>query len=345
LALAASARADRDIDAIELRVRTRDATEAVRNPAGLGPAERAAQGRLMEQSWTRERWILAGGTAVMVLEGGGHPLPDRTRIVLHESVDRADILRIGEQHVTLPLRALVDVLEGGRTRRTGYRLQPQAEDAADTESRWTRSLEYQARTAGWRRSVRARLTVWHRPAPAEEAVLGRMAFDLVTLPHLEGAARRILRREGAAVGMPTRWRLEVVDESRGTRAAAPVLEGEVLSAKHARVPESLIRAPGARRYEAIVHDAGGQLGGRALFAKVRSTNGPPGALRVANRTPFHVYVLADGALLGRVGPESEIQMDGLAPGYYRLYARSRYGTFAWGPRDQYVPGSMTVDLP
>ena len=57
------------------------------------------------------------------------------------------------------------------------------------------------------------------------------------------------------------------------------------------------------------------------------------------------FACDDGAMLGRVGPKSEIRMDGLASGYYRLYARSRYGTFAWGPRDQYIPGAMTVELP
>jgi hypothetical protein len=328
------------MDAIELRVRTRDATEAARATV---PPRAAAVGELLERSWLHERWLLLGHSAIIVHEGGGHPLPEGSRLVLHESGDRADLLRAGLPHLSFPPRALADLLEGGVTWRSEYSVIPHAERDSPPGA-WSVALRYRARTGSWRRTVTTRLSIWHRRAPPAEAARLRLAVDLIALPYLSDEGRRVLRREAADVGVPIRWRIEVADETLAGRTAFPVLEGQVLGQKAVRVAESVL-THGAPRYGPFVHDAGGLLVARGMLARLGVGPERPGALDLANRTPFHLYVLADGASFCRVGPHSEIRMDGLPPGYYRLYARSRHGTFAWGPRDQYVPGSMTVTLP
>jgi len=341
---ASPARAEHQVDALELRVRTRDGTEEAR--ASIRERSTAMEA-LRERSWLHERWLLAGGTAVVEFEGGEHPLGDRSRIVLQESGDRAELFRVGLGHTSLPPRALGDLLEGGTTWRSGYEVLPQPSSDEPPQSKdapWSRWIRQQARTGSWHRAVTTRIQIWHRRATPAEVALARMAVDLIALPHLGDEGRRTLRREAAEVGVPLRWRLEVADESLAGRTAIPVLDGEVLSCKVARAAESTLSLH-APRYQPVVHDVGGLLGSRAMLARLGSAGERPSALGIMNRTPFHLDVLADGASFARVGPHSEIRMEGLPAGYYRLYARSRYGTFVWGPRDQYVPGSMTVTLP
>jgi hypothetical protein len=343
-----SALARAQVDALDLDVRVRDATAAARVSLSSRPEARTAVDALLERSWIRERWLLAGATAVVTLEGGGHALPDQSRIVIRASGDRAEVIHAGQEPFGIVPRALDDLLEGGPTWRSAYQAMPDhdEEEAPQTGVKlWSLRFRHQAKTGPWVRAVTTKLAVWYRPATTAEAAIGRLAMDLIALPHLGPEGRPFLRREAAGVGIPLRWRVEVDDESLAGKTAAPVLEGEVARATPARVPESALHAPGAPRFGGIEPDAGGLIGSRSLFLGLRPGGESPGMLRIANRTPFHMYVLAEGSLLARVGPHSEIRVDGLPPGYYRLYARSRYGTAAWGPRDQYVPGAMTLALP
>jgi len=342
----AGARAEPQVDALVLGVRVRDATPAARALPAVGDVQRAALGELLQRSWIGERWVLAGATAAITIDGGGHPLPNLSRVLLLESGDRAELIRPGAPHVTLPPRVLGDLFEGGLTRRTSYvAVSPEAPSDAAGSSPWRLVIRQQSRTARWHRMVTTRITVWHRKPTPAEATLGRLAVDLIALPHLGPEGRLLLRREGAGVGLPQRWRVEVEDESLVGRNATPVLEGEVLDVAETRVPESTLRAAEPAYYAPVVHDAGRLLGDRELLSKLRTSDDRDGPLAVANRTPFHLYLLLDGTLVALVGPNSQIRVDGLAAGYYRLYARTRHGTFAWGPRDQYVPGVMTVAMP
>jgi hypothetical protein len=345
VACSAAAGAETHADAVVLRVRVRDATPAARGVAPEPGAAADALAGLYDDSWLEERWTLAGASASVTLLGGDHPLPDAARVVITESGDRADVVR-GAQTRSLPPRLLGDLFEGARTRRTGYSVvrDGPADAAAVEPGVWRLGLRQQSRTGGWHRMVTTRFTVWHRPATSDEAARARLALDLVALPHLGPEGRLVLRREGARVGVPLRWRVEVEDESLAGRHATPVLEGEVVEVMSATVPATIF-ATGPARFEAVPHDAGGLVPDGGRFARLRPSAGGAGPLHVRNETAFYLYVLVDGALAARVGPHGGVEVTGLSAGYYRLYARTRHGTFAWGPRDQYVPGTLTVSPP
>lgn len=66
-------------------------------------------------------------------------------------------------------------------------------------------------------------------------------------------------------------------------------------------------------------------------------------LRVRNRTPFIVILYVQGVRVGWLRPLRTGRMRGLKRGYHRVYAHSRWGTVAWGPRSIWVPGSWNLN--
>lgn len=65
-------------------------------------------------------------------------------------------------------------------------------------------------------------------------------------------------------------------------------------------------------------------------------------LRVRNRTPFIVIVYVHGVRLGWLRPFRTGLLRGLRRGFHRLYAHSRWGSFYWGPRSIWVPGTWSL---
>ena len=65
-------------------------------------------------------------------------------------------------------------------------------------------------------------------------------------------------------------------------------------------------------------------------------------LKVKNRTPFIVILNVGGRRIGWMRPYRTGVIRGLAPGYHKLYAHSRYGTMSWGPRDVWIPGNWNL---
>lgn len=65
-------------------------------------------------------------------------------------------------------------------------------------------------------------------------------------------------------------------------------------------------------------------------------------LRVRNRTPFIVIVYIYGRRVGWLRPFRTGNIRGLRRGFHRLYAHSRWGSFYWGPRSTWVPGSWSL---
>jgi hypothetical protein len=65
-------------------------------------------------------------------------------------------------------------------------------------------------------------------------------------------------------------------------------------------------------------------------------------LRVRNRTPFIVIVYIHGRRVGWLRPFRTGLLRGLRRGFHRLYAHSRWGSFYWGPRSIWVPGTWSL---
>lgn len=70
--------------------------------------------------------------------------------------------------------------------------------------------------------------------------------------------------------------------------------------------------------------------------------GDRSTLRIRNRTPFITIVYIHGVRVGWLRPFRTGRMRGLKRGFHRLYAHSRWGSFYWGPRSIWVPGTWNL---
>ena len=84
------------------------------------------------------------------------------------------------------------------------------------------------------------------------------------------------------------------------------------------------------------------LSGEAISVERVATDGDRALLRIRNRTPFMITLYISGVRVGWLRPYRVGKIRGLATGYHRLYAQSRYGTTSWGPEDVWVPGTWNV---
>ena len=102
-------------------------------------------------------------------------------------------------------------------------------------------------------------------------------------------------------------------------------------------------APAGRRL--LARAAPGEVGlssGPAVSVEQVAAQADRGVLKVRNRTPFIVILYIGGIRVGWMRPYRVGTIRGLVPGYHRLYAHSRYGSMAWGPRDVWVPGTWNL---
>jgi len=65
-------------------------------------------------------------------------------------------------------------------------------------------------------------------------------------------------------------------------------------------------------------------------------------LRIRNRTPFICIVYIYGRRVGWLKPFRTGLIRGLRRGFHRIYAHSRWGSFYWGPRSTWVPGTWSL---
>ena len=65
-------------------------------------------------------------------------------------------------------------------------------------------------------------------------------------------------------------------------------------------------------------------------------------LRIRNRTPFICIVYIYGRRVGWLRPFRTGLIRGLRRGFHRIYAHSRWGSFYWGPRSVWVPGTWSL---
>ncbi|MEK6608639.1 MAG: hypothetical protein AABZ30_13345 [Myxococcota bacterium] len=323
------------VAALAMRVVLRDATPEAGGEAALGDDARVALEQLRRAPLDEQEWLLAG--ARVSLRSGA------SRIVLDEGAAAAIH---GDGGGPLAPRLAHRLLEGGGDEHPRDTVLETRAPVADGEAlgRPLRRQEFVLRARGEavETAAQAVFQVWFANLAPAEAAQARLVMDLVGLTFLADGARRALHRPDAARGLPLRWRVAVRSE-RLAASATPVLEGEVVAIDRRSVPRSSFALAGST---AAVAPLPPRLTDRALLARLRALRVPaeaPGPLRVRNRTSWRLFALADGAVVGRVEPNSEATIDGLAPGYYRFYARTLYGSFHAGPRDLYVPGVITID--
>lgn len=310
---------DEPTDVLSLSVRLRDETPEAGSPTLLA----------------EQTWHLAGARAC-VEEAG-------RRVVLGEGA----VATLAPAGRVAP-RRIADLFEGGDTRRASYA--PVVEEHVYSGPAGPHGplriqeirLRHRARDESGARAVEAKLTVWFATPAPEQAALARLVIDLVGLPFLDDEGRVALHRTDAARGLPARWWLQVSDERLAAAGSAPVLAGEVVAVAAERLPRRHF-AMGSGPWAAGAELAGGSRAGAPPPHAPADPVEAPGPLLVRNRTPFFLHVLGAGAVVARVAPQAELSVGGLTPGYYRLYARTLFGTFHEGPRDLYVPGTFTIE--
>ncbi|MFH2006377.1 MAG: hypothetical protein ABI333_07315, partial [bacterium] len=119
------------------------------------------------------------------------------------------------------------------------------------------------------------------------------------------------------------------------------------SRKRRSVSPSLLRLPPEpgyqRMYGPLTFKEGRQLFRQPQAKQWKRQKGDPrkGTLQVKNPGGRVSLVYGDGVLLGLVGPRSRFALGTSEPGYFRVTARSLFGTNVWGPRDLYIPGNVT----
>ncbi len=89
-------------------------------------------------------------------------------------------------------------------------------------------------------------------------------------------------------------------------------------------------------------DTGTQMEGAPFTIEEIVRDGDRALLRVRNRTPFMVIMHIGGVRVGWMRPYRTGLLRGLAPGYHKLYAHSRFGSMSWGPREIWVPGTWNL---
>ena len=89
-------------------------------------------------------------------------------------------------------------------------------------------------------------------------------------------------------------------------------------------------------------DTGTQMEGAPFTIEEIVRDGDRALLRVRNRTPFMVIMHIGGVRVGWMRPYRTGLLRGLAPGYHKLHAHSRFGSMSWGPREIWVPGTWNL---
>ncbi len=148
-----------------------------------------------------------------------------------------------------------------------------------------------------------------------------------------------------------RWPLRVdLRLARTEPPGAPWLRLNLRLAERKRrhVASRLLRlppGPGYRRmFGPLTFAKGRQLQQRTVKTPRKRHKGDPRnpTLVVRNNTRRTAYLYADGVLLGWTGPRQTHTLRTGEPGYYRITARSLFGTTLWGPKDLYVPGEVSL---
>ncbi len=151
-----------------------------------------------------------------------------------------------------------------------------------------------------------------------------------------------------------RWPLTVdLRPADTSSASSPWLRVTFLLQERRRrkVPSRLLCIPPGPGYRRLFGPLTFAKGRQLLHPKpphpLKRRKGDPRrpTLLVHNHTHRASFVYADGVLLGWVGPAQTFTLRPGEPGYYRVTARSLFGTTHWGPRDLYVPGEIHLRSP
>ncbi len=148
-----------------------------------------------------------------------------------------------------------------------------------------------------------------------------------------------------------RWPLRVdLRPARTDPPTAPWLRMtlHLKSRKRRHVAPRLLRlppGPGYRRmFGPLTYAKGRQLQRRPMKKPYKRRKGDPRepSLVIQNTTTRTAYIYADGVLLGWTGPRQTHSLRTGETGYFRVTARSLFGTALWGPKDLDVPGEVRL---
>ena len=101
-------------------------------------------------------------------------------------------------------------------------------------------------------------------------------------------------------------------------------------------------ASAAPKEKAQIEVVSPELGDGAIEVLGVQQEGERMVLRVRNRTPFIMIIYIHGQRIGWLRPFRTGNLRGLSRGFHRLYAHSRWGSFYWGPRSIWVPGTWSL---
>ncbi len=329
--------------------------------ARLTQSQRKALDRLVRRSEVRHTLKVADGRVLVTMPRTLSP--PRTRpleLLLAEDLDRLVLFSPQRKlRFALPLSRLPDVLDGAaRSRREAVKLTLDASPASPVAR-----LPVPAGLARSTFSARLSLNYFphrkaHRPVPMVQTISVALPDQarrlpwypptlLLALPLLQSpAGLPALESLAFAMGRPPlSWSITTANQAR-PRDARPTVITRVFDQGHVRVPrcELAEHRKDYRDARTLLHPQGqGLQRFRATELAGLRAGRAAGPLRVTNRSSSTAYLHVDGALLGWVAPGGEMSFTGLPAGYYRVYARSPLGVRAWGPRDVYVPGLMTLE--
>lgn len=203
---------------------------------------------------------------------------------------------------------------------------------------------------GRRRSeVQHDVEAWSLRSPALPREGQALLWDFVLLPFADAVGTPRL----APIRSTSSWPVLV---GHGMSRPAEVLSApaprfflslDLTGARRRKVAADLLRLPPPgyqRMFGPVTHREGQVLAPATADPSRERQKGDPraGALLVRNPEPRLALVYADAQLVALVGPRARFSLGTLTPGYYRIAAFGLFGTHRFGPRDLYVPGTVTL---
>lgn len=321
--------------------------------ARLNRLQTQALAALVARSTLRTRVFAADGR-LLIVPPQSHPAAG-LRLLFDGAADRLDVRLPEGRIVRLPAAALVDVLDRALPSRRGLgedpmhgalpRLQVEALTTTPTlRERWRvdTPLRYQRRDLGTLWSLKLGVVLEARShAPEMDGHISPLCpliFKLALGADDVLAGVRLCPVE--ALG----WRLEL-DNSDRESVASPRFETRVEAHGWGSVDKKLGHLDGRvqRAWRLPGPDKSGAQTIPPKQLKGLRAPGPHGALAVDNRSGVAALIYLDGALLGWVASGRQMRFTGLPHGFFRVFATAPSGVRAWGPKELYLPGMLTLD--
>lgn len=200
-----------------------------------------------------------------------------------------------------------------------------------------------------RSSLQHDVEAWSLRSPALPREGHGLLWDFVLLPFVDEVGTKRLAPIRSTESWPVFVGHGLSRRAEALSAPAPrfYLALDLTGGRHRKVAADLLRLPPPgyqRMFGPVTHQEGHLLAPAAAEPARERQKGDPrdGALLVRNPEPRLALVYADAQLVAFVGPRARFSLGTLTPGYYRISAFGLFGTHRFGPRDLYVPGTVTL---